>query len=234
MDTPPRPPRSRPRNAATVLPAPPLLAELQRLVSGRQVYIPKPESPAARRWREAQDYHRRGYPHAWIARQLGLHPRYVPQLLAAPPPPSTRARAACFRGPGGRVLLHRLQQHVQGCILYVPVPITAATKRARRLTRLFAQGWTPARVARQVKMHVQSVRRIFRAWRFEQDICGRTVVVGQPLFTAEERQRQAADQEQRRRERRAARQRREEQARLREIYGDADVIVVSVRPLFLD
>jgi len=230
MDT---PPRSRPRNAATVLPAP-LLAELQRLVSGRQVYIPQPESPAARRWREAQDFHRRGYPHAWIARQLGLHPRYVPQLLAAPPPPSTRARAACFRGPRGRALLRRLQQHVQGCTLYVPVPMTAATKRARRLARLFAQGWTPARVARQVTMHVQSVRRVFRAWRFEQDICGRTVVVGQPLFTAEERQRQAAEQEQRRRERRAARQRREEQARLREIYGDAEVIVVSVRPLFLD
>jgi signal transduction histidine kinase len=60
------------------------------------------------------------------------------------------------------------------------------------------------------------------------------VVVGQSLFTAEARQGQAAEQEQRRRERRAARQRREAQARLREMYGDAEVIVVSVRPLFLD
>ena len=36
MDT---PSRQRPQNAATVLPAP-LLAELQRVVNGRQVYIP--------------------------------------------------------------------------------------------------------------------------------------------------------------------------------------------------
>jgi hypothetical protein len=230
MDTPPRP---RPRNAAAVLPAP-LLAELQRVVSGRQVYIPSIESPATRRWREAYAYHRQGHSAASIAQRVGLHPRYVPQLLAAPPPPPPRARAACFAGPRGLALLRRLQQHVQGGVLYVPVPVSAATKRYRRLARLFSQGWTPARVARQVTMHVQSVRRVFRAWRFEQEICGRTVVVGQPLMTAEEKQRRAAEQEQRRRERRAAQQQREEQARLREIYGDAEVIVVSVRPVFLD
>jgi len=229
MDT---PPRQRPQNAAAVLPAP-LLAELQRLVSGRQVYIPMVESPATRRWREAYAYHRQGHSAASIAQRVGLHPRYVPQLLAAPPPLPTRARAACFAGPRGLALLRRIQQHVQGGTLYVPVPMTAATKRYRRLARLFAQGWTPARVARQVRMHVQSVRRVFRAWRLEQAGCGRTVVVGQPLYSAADRRRAAQAKEQRQRHRRAERAQLAEASRRRALFGE-DVEMVNLRTLVID
>ena len=221
-----------PVNAATVLPVR-LLKALQRHAAGRQVYIPATESPAARRWREAYDYHRQGHDAVSIARRLEIHPRYVAQLLAAPPPPPSRAQAVCFAGPKGRALLSRIRQHVEACVLYVPVIITAATKRRRRIHRLFTLGWTPARVATHLHMNAQYVGRLFRTWRALHEAEGRTVVVGQPLYSAADRRQAALARERRQRQRRMERAQRADASRRRALFGE-DVEMVNLRPLVID
>jgi AraC-like DNA-binding protein len=222
-----------PVNAAKVLP-PALVTALQQVAAGQHVYIPAVESPVIRRWREARRYQQLGYALPRIAEQLAIAPRAVTRLLASPPPPTSRAVAARFATPQGRALLRRIQQHVEACVLYVPVAVSKADQRRRRIAGLFIRGWTPARVAAHLQLSARHVARLYQAWKAEQEQQGRTVVPGQPLYSAEDRRREAAAREQRRRERRAAQQQREDAARQRALFGDMPVIVVSTRPVPLD
>jgi AraC-like DNA-binding protein len=119
-------------------------------------------------------------------------------------------------------------------VLYVPVAVSKADQRRRRITGLFTRGWTAARVAVHLQLSARHVARLYQAWKTEQEQQGRTVVPGQPLYSAEDRRREAAAREQRRRERRAAQQQREDAARQRALFGDLPVIVVSMRPVPLD
>ncbi len=222
-----------PVNAATVLP-PTLVTALQQLAAGQHIYIPAIESPVARRWREVRQAQQHGTSLPVIARQLGIAPRAVERLLAAPAPPASRAMAAKFATPQGRVLLQQIHHHVEACVLYVPVAVSAVAKRHRRLSGLFTRGWTPARVAAHLQMHVRHVTRVYQIWKTKQERHGRTVILGQPLFTAEDRRRAAAECKQRHRERLVAQQRQDEQAREREIFGDRGVDRVSIRLVPLD
>lgn len=101
-----------PANAAVVLP-PALVTALQQLAAGQHIYIP----PVARRWREARQAQQHGTSLPMIARQLGISPRVVARLLAAPAPPTSRAVAAKFATPQGRVLLQQIHHHVEACVL---------------------------------------------------------------------------------------------------------------------
>jgi hypothetical protein len=221
-----------PVNAAHVLP-PALVIALQQRAAGQHVYIPAVESPVARRWREARRYQQLGYTIPRIAQQLEIAPRAVTRLLASPPPAS-RTLAARFATPQGRALLRRIQQHVEACVLYVPVAISKVEQRRRRLSGLFTRGWTPARVAEHLHMNTRHVARVYQAWKTEQEQQGRTVIPGQPLYTAEDRRRAVAEGDQRRRARLATQQRRAEQVREREIFGADGVEYVSFRPVPLD
>jgi len=222
-----------PVNAANVLP-PALVTALQSLAAGQHLYIPAIESPVVRRWREARQAQQRGASLPMMAQQLGIAPRAVARLLAAPAPPASRAVAAQFATPQGRALLRRIQRHVEACVLYVPVAVRKVDQRHRRIQRLFSLGWTPARVAVHLHMNARHIARIFQSWKAEQEQHGRTVIPGQPLYSAEDRRRAAAEHEQRRRARLAAQQRRAEHAREREIFGDEGVERVSIRPVPLD
>lgn len=222
-----------PVNAAKVLP-PALVTALQQLAAGQHIYIPAIESPVVRRWREARQAQQHGTALPLIARQLGIAPRAVARLLAAPAPPASRAVAATFATPQGRALLQRIHHHVEACVLYVPVAVSAVAKRRRRLSGLFTRGWTPARVAEHLHMNTRHVARVYQTWKTEQEQHGRTVIHGQPLYTAEDRRRAAVEGDQRRRARLAAQQRQIELAREREIFGDAGVERVSIRLVPLD
>lgn len=222
-----------PVNAAQVLP-PALLTALQQVAAGRHVYIPAVESPVVRRWREARRYQQLGHPITRIAQQLEIAPRAVTRLLASPPPPTSRAVAAAFATLQGNALLRRIQQHVEACVLYVPVAVSKADQRRRRIAGLFIRGWTSARVAAHLSLSARHVARLYQAWKAEQEQQGRTVIPGQPLYSAEDRRREAAAREQRRRARLAAQHRRAEQAREREIFGEDGVEYVSFRPVPLD
>lgn len=222
-----------PVNAARVLP-PALVTALQQVAAGRHVYIPAVESPVVRRWREARRYQQLGYPITRIAQQLEIAPRAVTRLLASPAPPTSRAMAAAFATPQGRALLRRIQQHVEACVLYVPVAISKTDQRRRRIAGLFIRGWTPARVAAHLQMSARQVARLYQAWKAEQEQQGRTVVPGQPLYSAEDRRRAAAEREHRRQARLADQQRRAEQARQRAIFGDGGVEYLPFRPVPLD
>lgn len=221
-----------PVNASTVLPLA-LVTALQQMAAGQHVYIPAVESPVARRWREARQFQQLGYTITRIAQQLEIAPRAVTRLLASPPPAS-RAVAARFATPQGRALLRRIQQHVEACVLYVPVAVSKVDQRRRRIAGLFSRGWTAARVAAHLQMNARHVERLYQAWKDEKERDGLTVVPGRPLLTVEDRQRAAAERDQRRRERLAAQQRRTEQAREREIFGEDGVEYVSFRPVPLD
>jgi hypothetical protein len=221
-----------PVNASTVLP-PALVTALQQVAAGQHVYIPAIESPVIRRWREARQYQQQGYTITRIAQQLEIAPRAVTRLLALPPPAS-RTVAARFATPQGRALLRRIQQHVEACVLYVPVAVSKVDQRRRRIAGLFTRGWTSARVAAHLQMNARHVERLYQAWKAEKERDGRTVVPGRPLLTVEDRRRAAVERDQRRRARLAAQQRRAEQAREREIFGDDGVEYVSFRPVPLD
>lgn len=222
-----------PVNAAAVLPAP-LVKALQQVASGRHVYIPAVESPVARRWREARQYRQLGHSITDIAQQLEIEPRAVTRLLAAPSPPYSRAVAAHFDTPKARALLRRIQQHVEACVLYVPVAVSKVELRRRRIHRLFTLGWTPARVATHLKMNARYVDRVFQAWQTLKESEGITVVPGQPLHSAEDRQRDAVERERRQRQRRAEKTRQAELARQRAIFGDEGIEQVSVHPVPFD
>lgn len=221
-----------PVNAAKVLP-PPLVTALQQMAAGRHVYIPALESPAARRWREARQFQQKGYTIPEIAHQLDVEPHAVTRLLASPPPPASRAVAARFGTPTGKVLLRRIQQHVEACVLYVPTAVSKVALRRRRIHRLFTLGWTPARVATHLQMNTRHVHRLFHAWQAEKASEGITVIPGQPLYRAEDRRREAMERDQRHRARIAEQERRAEQARQREVFG-GEVEQVSVLPVPLD
>jgi len=222
-----------PINAAKVLP-PALVTALQQVAAGRHVYIPAVESPVVRRWREARQAQQRGASCGWIAQSLGLTPRAVTRLLASPSPPTSRAVAATFATPQGRAVLKRIQQHVEACVLYVPVAVSKTDQRRRRIAGLFIRGWTLVRVAAHLQMSARQVARLYQAWKAEQEQQGRTVIPGQPLYSVEDRRRAAAEREQRRRARLADQQRRAEQVRLRAIFGDEGVEYLPFRPVPLD
>jgi len=222
-----------PVNAATVLPAS-LVKELQKVASGRHVYIPAVESPAALRWREARQYRQLGYSVTDIAQQLEIAPRAVTRLLAAPSPPYSHAVAAHFATPTARALLRRIQQHIEACVLYVPAAVSKVELRRRRIHRLFTLGWTPARVATHLKMNARYVDRLFQAWQALKERDSITVMPGQPVSSAEDRRRDAVERDQRQRQRSAEKTRQAELARQCAIFGDDGIEQVSVHPVPFD
>jgi len=78
-----------------------------------------------------------------ISQQLEIELRAVTRLLVPPSPPYSRAVAARFDTPKARALLQCIQQHVEACVLYVPVAVSKVELRQRRIHRLFTLGWTP-------------------------------------------------------------------------------------------
>jgi AraC-like DNA-binding protein len=225
--------KHKPLNAASALPTP-LVTALQQVAAGQYIYIPAIESPTSRRWRDARQYQQLGYSPTDIAKYLKIEPRTVKRLLASPPPPYTHAAAAHFTTPKTQELLRRIQQHVQAGVLYVPVAVSKVEKRQQRIQHLLTLGWIPARVATHLKMNARYVNRLFQAWKSLKESEGITVVLGQPLYSVKDKQRNAVERDRKQRERIAKQQRQIEQARQRAICSDEMVTIPKVRILPLD
>jgi predicted transcriptional regulator len=222
-----------PVNAATVLPAE-LLPALQAMAAGRQVYIPARLSPVAARWEEARRLWTAGRSVEVIGHLLGITPRAVARLLAAPQPPRTRAAKRRFDTPERRALLREVQQYVQARVLYVPTAMSQVARRRRRMHRLFAQGWTADRVAAHLKMTPRYIGQLYEAWRRDREAEGRRVVPGQPLISLEERMREHEAAVRRKDLRAAAKRQRREDAEFHRVFGADAIRAPRVKPVIFE
>jgi hypothetical protein len=76
-----------------------------------------------------------------IGHLLGITPRAVARLLAAPQPPRTRVATRRFDTPERRALLREVQQYVQARVLYSFQWLHALPERSFRAARRRAS-WT--------------------------------------------------------------------------------------------